>query len=86
MVFVAQKEILSEYYHPDQVSMLFHVLYKHVEKNVDNIESNNGNRHVIKEYHFYINNDNTHDAHFIQHYFYIIYDSFKSRGIKFNEH
>ena len=27
--FVAQNEIQSEYYHYDQVFMLFHVLYRH---------------------------------------------------------
>lgn len=81
-----QKEIQSEYYHSDQVSMLVHVLYRHAQQIVDNIESTNDNQHVIKECHFYINDDRTHDTHFVQHYFDKIYGSLKACGIKFNEH
>ncbi len=66
---MAQNEIHSEYCHFDQVSMLVHVLYRHAKQNVDHIEITNENRHVIKEYHFYINDDRTHDAHFVQHFF-----------------
>ena len=80
--FVPQNEIHSEYYHSDQVSMLFHILYRHAKQNVYHIESTNENRHVIKEYHFYINDDRKHDTHFIQHCFEKIYDSLKCRGIK----
>lgn len=65
--FVATNEIQSEYYHSDQVSMLVHDLYRHVEQNFDNIESTCENRHVIKEYHFDISDDHTHDTHFVQH-------------------
>ena len=36
--FEAQKEIQSEYYHSDQVSIFFHVLYRHSQHNVDDIE------------------------------------------------
>lgn len=46
--FVAQNEIQSEYYHYDQVSMLVRILYRHVEQNVDYIESTSENRHAIK--------------------------------------
>ena len=65
--------------------MLVHILYRQVEQNVDHIESTSENRHVIKEYHFYISDDRTHDTYFIQHYFENIYDSLKSHEIKFNE-
>ena len=44
------------------------------------------NRHIIKEYHFYINDDRTHDTYFVQHCFGKFYDSLKNRGITFNEH
>ena len=83
--FVPQKEIQSEYYHSDQVSMLVHILYRHVEQNIDHIESTSENWHVIKEYNFYISDDRTHDTHFVQHCFGKIYDSLKSRGINFND-
>ena len=84
--FVAQNEIPSEYNHFDQVSMLLHVLYRHVEQNVDHIESTSENRHVIKEYHFYISDDRTHDTHFLQHSYDKIYDSLKGHGIKVDKH
>ena len=66
--------------------MLVHILYRHDEQNFDHIESTCENRHVIKEYHVYINDDRTHDTHFVQHCFEMIYDSLKSCEIKFNEH
>ena len=83
--FAAQKEIQSEYYHSDQVSIFVHVLYRHAQSNVDDIE-NTDNRHVIKEYHFYISDDRTHDTHFVQHCFGVFYESLKAHGIVFNEH
>ena len=63
--FEAQREIQSEYYHSDQVSIFVHVLYRHAQQNVDDIESTNDNRHVIKEYHFYISDDHIHDMHYV---------------------
>ena len=57
--------------------MLVHILYRHVEQNIDHIESTSENRHVIKEYHFYIDEDCTHDTYFVQHCFENIYDSLK---------
>ena len=41
---------------------------------------------MIKEYHFYISNDRTHDTHYVQHCFDIIYGSLKTRGVVMNEH
>jgi hypothetical protein len=54
---VAQKEIQSEDYHYDQVTIFVHVLYRHDQRSLDNIERTNDNQHVIKEYHFYISDD-----------------------------
>ena len=33
-------------------------------------------RDVIKEYHFYVNDDREHDTLFVEHYFGLIYDTF----------
>ena len=63
--------------------MIFHILYRHDEQNVDHIERT---QHIIEEYHFYISDDRTYDTYFVQHCFGKIYDSLKSRGIKINEH
>ena len=42
---------------------------------------------MIKEYHFYINDDRTHvDTHYVQHSFDIIYGSLKTHGVVMNEH
>ena len=65
--FTAQKDIQSEYYHSDQASIFVHVLYRHSQQDVDGIESICDNRNVIKEYHFYISDDRTHDTHFVHH-------------------
>ena len=46
--FAAQKEIQSEYYHSDQVTIFVHVLYRHARWSLDNIESTNDNQPVIK--------------------------------------
>ena len=82
--FAAQNEIQSEYYHFDQVSIFFHVLYRNAQHSVDDIESMNDNRHVIKEYHFYISDDRMHDMHYVKHCFDIIYGSLKIHGIVMN--
>ena len=55
--------------------MLVHIIYRHAEQNIDHIESTSENLHVIKDYHFYISDDCTHDTYFVQHYFEKIYDS-----------
>ena len=36
---------------------------------------------VIKEYHFYVSDDREHDTLFVQHFFGLIYDSFKKNGV-----
>ena len=42
---------------------------------------------MIKEYHFYISDDHTHDIHFVQHCIEIFfYDSLKRSEVKFSEH
>ena len=46
----------------------------------------NDNQHLIKEYIFYINNDHTHDTHYVEHCFHIIYGSLITRGVLMNEH
>jgi len=67
-------------------SLYLSMFYRHAQHNVNDIKNTNDNRHVIKEYHFYNNDDRSHDTHFIQHCFDIFYDSLKKRGIEFNEH
>ena len=52
--FSPQKEIQSEYYHVDQVTISVHVLYRHAQASIDGTrDSTPQSRDVIKEYHFY---------------------------------
>ena len=46
-----------------------HILYRHAELNDDGSNSDENNCEVIKEYHFYISGDRTHDTCFVQHCF-----------------
>ena len=46
-----------------------HILHIHTELRVDGSNSNENNREVIKEYHFYISDDRTHDTCFSQYCF-----------------
>ena len=79
--FSPQKEIQSEYYHSDQVSIFVHILYRHVDLAIDGFYSDENNREVIKEYDFYINDDRTHDTCFVQHCFNVIYNELLKRGV-----
>ena len=84
--FSPQKEIQSEYYHLDQVSIFVHILYRHAELVIDGFDSDENNREVIKEYHFYISDDRTHDTCFFQHCFNVIYNELLKRRVTFKEH
>ena len=85
--FAPQKEIQSEYYHSDQVTIFVHVLYRHAQASIDGTRDDTPQSHdVIKEYHFYVSDDREHDTLFVQHCFGLIYDSFKNNGVSFTEH
>ena len=81
--FAPQREIQSEYYHYDQVSIFVHVLYRHSQASIDGRDITPQSRDVIKEYHFYVSHDREHDTLFVQHCFGLIYDSFKKNGVSF---
>ena len=81
-----KKEIQSEYYHSDHVSILVHIMYRHAELDVNGFDSNENNHEVIKEYHFYISDDCTHDTCFVQHFFGMLYKELSRRKVTFKEH
>ena len=58
-----QNEIQSQYYHLEQVSIMVHIMYRHGPDN------NEEKRVILKESHFYISDDWTHDIHSMQHWF-----------------
>ena len=75
-----QNEIQSQYYHSKQVSIMFHITYKHGPN------STKENQMILKESHFYISDDLTHDFHYVQHYFQLLYDWLITGGIPFHQH
>ena len=84
--FSPQREIQSEYYHSDQVTIFVHVLYRHAQASIDGRDSTPQSQDVIKECHFYVIDDREHDTLFVQHCFGLIYDSFKKNEVSFIEH
>ena len=52
---------------------------------IDGRDITTQSRDVIKGYHFYVSDDHEHDTLFVQHYFGLIYDSFKKNGVSFTE-
>ena len=84
--FSPHREIQSEYYHSVQVSIFIHVFYRHAQVSVDGRDSTPQSRDVIKEYHFYVNDNHENDIMFVQHCFGLIYDSFKKNRVSFIEH
>ena len=75
-----QNEIQSQYYHSKQVSIMVHITYKHGPYSTEY------NRMILKENHFYISDDRTHDFHYVQHFFQLFYDRLITGVIPFHQH
>lgn len=60
---------------------MVHISYRHAVATVDGIESTPDERVIIREYHFYISDDRSHSAHFVQHCFHRHDDFLRERGI-----
>ena len=73
-----QNEIQIQYYHLEQVRIMVHITYRHGR------DSTEENQVILKESHFYISDDQTHDFHYVQHYFKLFYDWLITRGIPFH--
>ena len=61
-----QNEIQSQYYHLEQVSIMVHITYMHRPN------SNEQNIVILKEVHFYISDDRSHDLSYVQTLFWIV--------------
>ena len=68
------------------MSIFIHVLYRHAQAIIYGRDNTPQSHDVIKEYHFYVNDDREHDTLFVQHYFGLIYDSLKKNGVSFTEY
>jgi hypothetical protein len=75
-----QNEIQSQYYHSEQVSIMVHITYRHGP------DSTEEKRVIVKESHFYISDDRTHDIHYVQHCFKLFYDHVIAMDIPFYRH
>ena len=58
-------------------------MYRRAEIDVYGFDSNENNHEVIKEYHFYISDDCTHDTCFVQHCFGMLYKELSRRRLTF---
>jgi hypothetical protein len=59
---------------------MVHITYR------NGMDSNEKNRVILKEYHFYISNDQCHDLVYIQHYFQLFYNPLKEKKIQMDQH
>ena len=74
-----QNEIQSQYYHSEQVSIMVHITYRHGQ------DSNEEKRVILKESHFYISDDRTHEitntCMHQHHHALLFHDQFQSSSI-----
>ena len=63
--FAPEREIQSEYYHSNQVSIFVHVLYRHAHASIDGRDRTPQSCDVIKEYHFYVSDDHENETLFV---------------------
>ena len=75
-----QNEIRSQYYHLDQVSIMDHITYR------DGPDSIEEKQVILKENHFYISDDQSHDFCYVQQCFQWFYNQLIAMGIPFCQH
>ena len=59
---------------------MVHIMYRHGQ------DSSEEKRVILKESHFYINDDQTYDIHYVQHFFKLFYDHVIGMDIPFYHH
>ena len=59
---------------------MVHITYRHGQ------DSNEEKRVILKESHFYISDNRTHEIHYVQHFFKLFYDHVISMDIPFYPH
>ena len=74
------REIQSQYYHSDQVSIMLHITYRH------RVDSTNEKMVILKGYHFYISDDRCHELDFLQHNFHLFYNHLKDNNMQMEQH
>jgi hypothetical protein len=74
-----QNEIQIQYYHSEQVSIMVHITYRHRP------DSNEQNKVILKEVHFYISDDRSNDLSYVQHCFGLFYEHLKVNNIHMDQ-
>ena len=74
--FEIQNEIQSMHWHSSQIPILVHITYR-----LDPLTNN-----MVKESHFYVSDDKTHDTLFVQHCFLQHWEWLKLQGLTFQRH
>jgi hypothetical protein len=77
-----QNEIQSMHWHNDQITILVHITYR---LNPD-WHAENDEPLLLKEFHYYVSDDKTHDSLFVQHCFMLNWDDVKSQGFMPENH
>jgi hypothetical protein len=77
-----QNEIQSMHWHNEQISILVHITYRLNP----NWNSENEELFLVKEIHYYLSDDRTHDSLFVQHYFLLNWNHVNSQGFKPKNH
>jgi hypothetical protein len=75
--FKIQNEIQSMHWHNEQVTILVHIIYRQNP----NWQLENKEPLLLKEIHYYISDDRTHDSLFVQHCFMLNWEFLRKRGI-----
>jgi hypothetical protein len=70
-----QNEIQSMHWHNNQITILVHITYR---LNLEPL--------LLKEFHYYVSDDKTHDSLFVQHCFMLNWEHVKSQGFMPENH
>ena len=74
----SQNEVQPMYYNSIQVSIFVHIAFIHAH------DSTKDDRKILREYHFYISDYQTHSLEFVQGCFRVFYDNFRERDERYN--
>ena len=77
-----QNEIQSMHWHNEQITILVHITYKLNP----NWSLENDEPLLLKEIHYYVCDDKTHDSLFVQHYFRLNWSHISSQGFRPTNH
>ena len=75
---IPQNEVQPMYYNSIQLSIFVHIAFIHAH------DRTYDDRKILREYHFYINDDQTHSSKFVQGCFRVFYENFRERDERYN--